>query len=124
MFLDYDEHYAECPKCGHGSCGTSSDSRANLPGFDFDYKKQVFICETCDVECMAYYETYDDPECEEKAEHMTDVTAELLPEQHELNKRLEHEKAMHDPVYFAKHFAAVELHPWQERLIQQLGEKT
>lgn len=86
----YDIHTAICPRCDTACTGTSGDSRGNLPSFNFDYSRQVFTCESCGNDCIAYYEEWNDQE-DPDDNNVTNVTAELLPEQHELNQRLEKE---------------------------------
>lgn len=83
QIIDYDEHTAECPKCEGVCTGTSGDARHNLPSFSFD--GEHFTCDTCNVRARAYYEIYNDPEEEDRAENMTDITHHIEAEQHDFN---------------------------------------
>lgn len=85
VLIIYDEHYALCPECGNGTGGTSSDSRANLPGFSFDYDSHVCTCDDCGVRAQFFYEDYEDEDDEDRADNMIDVTRDIHPEQAEFN---------------------------------------
>lgn len=85
QIIDYDEHTAECPKCEDACTGTSGDARHNLPNFSFDGEK--FTCDTCNVRARAYYEVYEDPDEDDRADYMEDITKDIEPEQHAFNEQ-------------------------------------